>query len=158
MSKFLDSNGVSYLWQQLSLQDYLNNETLVSVINAIDSIKVSKTDLIDLVYSVGAIYISVNSTSPKDLFGGTWEQIKDTFLLSAGDSYTAGSTGGEATYTLTKAQTPFYTTGEEASGYGIMTNSGFKDRVIVERPSKKSTNNINNMPPYLTVYMWKRIS
>ena len=29
--------------------------------------------LIDLIYPVGSIYMSVNSTSPADLFGGTWE-------------------------------------------------------------------------------------
>ena len=35
---------------------------------------------------------------------GTWEQIKDVFLLAAGDTYSAGSTGGEATHTLTVAE------------------------------------------------------
>ena len=43
--------------------------------------------VIDMVYPVGAIYMSVNNTNPGNLFGGTWEQIKDRFLLSAGDTY-----------------------------------------------------------------------
>ena len=47
-------------------------------------------------HPVGSIYLSVNSTSPAELFGGTWERIKDRFLLSAGDSYSAGTTGGSA--------------------------------------------------------------
>ena len=34
--KFLDQNGVEYLWSQLSLEDYPNNETLIAVLNAID--------------------------------------------------------------------------------------------------------------------------
>ncbi|MCH4007544.1 MAG: DUF859 family phage minor structural protein [Eubacterium sp.] len=51
-------------------------------------------ELLDLIYPVGSIYLSVNSASPADLFGGTWERIKDTFLLAAGDTYAAGSTGG----------------------------------------------------------------
>lgn len=55
-------------------------------------------------YPVGSIYISVNSTSPATLFGGTWERIQDVFLLAAGSSYSAGSTGGAATVTLTAAQ------------------------------------------------------
>ena len=50
----------------------------------------------DLVYPVGSIYMSVNATSPATILGGTWERIKDTFLLSAGDTYTAGATGGSA--------------------------------------------------------------
>ena len=60
-----------------------------------------------MVYPVGSIYMSVNNTNPATLFGfGTWEQIKDTFLLSAGDTYTAGATGGEATHTLTVDEMP----------------------------------------------------
>ena len=64
--------------------------------------------VIDMVYPVGAIYMSVNSTNPASLFGGTWEQIKDRFLLSAGDSYSAGSTGGEAEHTLTYGEMPVH--------------------------------------------------
>lgn len=36
------------------------------------------------IYPVGAIYMSVSSTSPASLFGGTWEQIQNRFLLAAG--------------------------------------------------------------------------
>ena len=52
----------------------------------------------DDIYPVGSIYMSVNSTDPGTLFGGTWQQIEDTFLLSAGQTYTAGDTGGKASY------------------------------------------------------------
>ena len=54
------------------------------------------TDLIDTIYPVGSIYMSVSNTSPSILFGGTWEQIKDKFLLSSGDTYNNGATGGSA--------------------------------------------------------------
>lgn len=63
-----------------------------------------KQAIVDMIYPVGSIYISVNSTSPATLFGGTWERIKDRFLLSAGDAYSAGATGGAATVKLTAAQ------------------------------------------------------
>lgn len=36
--------------------------------------------LVDYIYPVGSIYISVNNTSPSTLFGGTWEQIQDDML------------------------------------------------------------------------------
>jgi hypothetical protein len=39
---FLDKNGVRYLWSQLSLEDYPNNEVLMAVINAIDETKADK--------------------------------------------------------------------------------------------------------------------
>lgn len=46
MAKFLDENGLSYLWQKISMEDYPNNETLMAVINAIDETKANKTDII----------------------------------------------------------------------------------------------------------------
>ena len=41
----------------------------------------NKELILDVVYPVGAIYMSVNSTNPSTLFGGTWEQIEGKFLL-----------------------------------------------------------------------------
>lgn len=38
--------------------------------------------------------------------GGTWEQIKDTFILAVGDTYAIGSSGGEASHTLTVNEMP----------------------------------------------------
>lgn len=67
------------------------------------------TALLDTIYPVGSIYMSVNSTSPADFIGGTWEQITNTFLLAAGSSYTAGSTGGSATRTLSTSNMPSHT-------------------------------------------------
>ena len=67
---------------------------------------VSKSDILLSVYPVGSIYKSTNSMSPAELFGGTWERIKDQFLLASGDTYAAGSTGGEATHTLTTNEMP----------------------------------------------------
>ena len=57
---------------------------------------VSITDLFNIVYPVGSIYMSVNNTNPSLLFGGTWEQIEDTFLIASGTNYTSGTTGGSA--------------------------------------------------------------
>jgi hypothetical protein len=44
--KFLDAEGVKYLWSKLSLQDYPNNETLMDVIEAIDETKADKSEII----------------------------------------------------------------------------------------------------------------
>lgn len=60
--------------------------------------------LVDIIYPVGSIYMSVNSVNPSTLFGGTWEQIEDTFLLASGTNYANGSTGGEATHLLTASE------------------------------------------------------
>ena len=60
-------------------------------------------------YPVGSIYLSINSINPGILFGGTWEQIKDSFLLAAGDIHEAGEIGGEETHTLTVEEIPSHT-------------------------------------------------
>ena len=126
-------------------------------------------EIIDLIYPVGSIYLSANSTSPATLFGGTWVQIEDTFLLAAGQTYTAGATGGEAAHTLSLNEMPTHSHGIY-SGYGDIgdpttdsdafryqywggSNRGFHDTFISSTGGGAAH---NNMPPYLAVYVWKR--
>ena len=132
-------------------------------------VKFNGKTLLDVVYPVGAIYMSVSEISPATLFGGTWERIQNRFLLAAGSSYTAGNTGGEATHTLTKNEMPTHSH-EIYSGYGDVVSNvsdayryqtwGSSDRGW--KTGNLGTSNIgggkahNNMPPYLVVYMWKR--
>ena len=154
-----------------------------------DSSKLSGKTLTEIMltlYPVGAIYISAVSTSPASLFGGTWEQLKDRFLLGAGDSYDAGSIGGEATHALTVAEIAkhyhnsyvlydqngygfdsipyeFYLKATKGDGWGTtgptaaeLTN---KNTRRIRNTSETGQNAAhNNMPPYLAVYMWKRVS
>ena len=73
---------------------------------------IKKTTINDLIYPIGSIYMSVNSTSPADLFGGTWDAMPAGRVLLAqgksqwGTTYAAGSTGGEATHLLTPEEMP----------------------------------------------------
>ena len=117
------------------------------------------------IYPVGSVYISTLATSPKTLFGGEWEQIMGKFLLGADDTYAAGSTGGEATHTLTVDEMPAHT---HKFGYitGAVAAGDRYARIDSNRENASSSFNEsagggkahNNMPPYLSVYMWKRIS
>lgn len=59
-------------------------------------------ELLDLIYPVGSIYLSVSTASPADLFGGSWELIPDAFLLGAGSTYALGATGGSADAVVVK--------------------------------------------------------
>ena len=68
--------------------------------------KIKWSVLLDKLYPVGCIYHSASSTSPASFLGGTWERIKDTFILAAGDTYAAGSTGGEAAHVLIAKELP----------------------------------------------------
>lgn len=119
-------------------------------------------------YPVGAIYISVNDTSPASLFGGTWEVINDRFLLAGSAAhYKYGSTGGAATVTLTKDQMPQHqhqfsrvpiTTNELTTGNNYYTERSTTSGKLVNQNTETQGNTKahNNMPPYLSVYMWKR--
>ena len=71
-------------------------------------LKVKGKRLLDLIYPVGSIYMSVNSASPGTLFGGTWARLEDVFLLAAGAKHPAGSTGGEEAHTLTVGEMPIH--------------------------------------------------
>lgn len=127
--------------------------------------------ILDNVYPVGSIYMSVNSTNPKNLFGGTWEQIQGRFLFGMNSSYPAGSTGGEITHKLTAAEMPthaHYMASGNAGGDGTWKpDAGWY--LITDVTDDTTTwwaqigmNNAggseahNNMPPYLSVYIWKR--
>lgn len=116
------------------------------------------------IYKVGAIYISAVSTSPASLFGGTWEMITNRFLLAAGDLYAAGATGGEAAHALTGEEGPkhthlldIYTESGSASGGTLGWGSG-KGGPRFGTTYAGGGQPHNNMPPYLAVYMWKRVA
>lgn len=139
------------------------------IANFEDGVKISGKLLFELVYPVGSIYMSANETSPATLFGGTWEQLKDRFLLGAGNTYSNGATGGEASHTLTVAELPDYTL--PVTLYASRDGVGDWTRLQRGWDEGKTTQNVNgnitvksggsgaahnNMPPYLAVYMWKR--
>lgn len=123
--------------------------------------------ILEAVYPVGSIYMSVNSTSPATLFGGTWKAIQGKFLLGAyGNTYKAGSTGGEATHTLTISEMPNHKHsiwfpndgGEQGAEIGYP-DTGSKNTYYAEASKTSGTGGgaaHNNMPPYLAVYIWKR--
>jgi len=150
----------------------------------IDEILDKASDIIDEYipnpYPIGSIYMTVSSTNPSELFGGTWVQIKDTFLLACGDNYTADSSDkntaqhGEATHQLTQSEMtrhkhsmitkcdPGWNVDGQAkdnmstpmtySWQGSTVNVSYVPHSV----SKGGNQAHNNMPPYLIVYMWKR--
>lgn len=130
-------------------------------------------EILEMVYPVGSVYISASATSPASFMGGTWEQLKDRFLVGAGSTYANGATGGEATHTLTVNEMPSH--GHEiafddsesspigkASGTanGVYPSGGWVSGRAWTLNAKSSGGSQphNNMPPYLAVNMWKRIA
>ena len=125
-------------------------------------------------HPVGSLYWSTQSTDPASLFGGTWTRVKDVFVLAAGDAYTAGATGGEATHTLTEAEMPKHYHDSlrfrepDWAKFGCNLEGSLADTSWtipwVEGKAKDyyvtgytgGSQAHNNMPPYITAYCWKR--
>lgn len=51
-------------------------------------------------HPIGSYYWTDNPTNPSEILGGTWVQIKDKFIMAAGDKYAQGTAGGNAEITL----------------------------------------------------------
>lgn len=132
-------------------------------------------DPLNSLHPVGSIFISAENTSPASIFGGTWESIGGRFLLGANSTYTAGSTGGEATHTLTQNEMPTHKhkgvtlAGNKLTCWSDSGSGGVFDMSSLFNGSGNNNNDFfaetaggdaahNNMPPYLAVYMWKRVA
>ena len=111
-------------------------------------------------YPVGSIYMSWSSTSPASLFGGTWTQLVDRFLVGAGQGYAVGATGGEATHKLTIDEMPNHSHNYSYPGYEAgaewygASGTGKGNTVATTDAGGGAAH--ENRPPYLAVYMWRR--
>lgn len=134
------------------------------------------TGMIDALYKrillaahpVGSIYQSTVATSPATLFGGSWTVIESRFLLAASSAYPAGSTGGEATHTLTIEEMPeHYHSIGNGEIYNALGDYGYNGQMSKDPNSGQGVTygrtNVagsgcahNTMPPYEAVYMWER--
>lgn len=126
----------------------------------------SARKIIDLIYPVGSIYMSTVDITPAAVFGGEWEAIRGKFLLAESDNHAAGSTGGEETHKLTVNEMPSHKHKPSDNG-SFASNGGGQTAGFSSGPYwfiASSTNSVggdqphNNMPPYLAVYVWKRIA
>lgn len=84
----------------------------------IEEALLKKPSIVDIVYPVGSIYMSINDVNPSELFGGSWEKIEGKFLLGTSSSYSLGGTGGSATVTLTTEQMPSHTHTQNSHTHG----------------------------------------
>ena len=125
-----------------------------------------KQAIVDMIYPVGSIYMSTVKITPAAVFGGEWEQIRGKFLLAEGDTHVAGSTGGEENHVLTLNEVPQdHTTLYDYYNRMPIFGTGDKQSVLSrDNPSGGAGpfygggQAHNNMPPYLAVYVWKRIA
>ena len=121
-----------------------NNATnITSILNGLSTVNTSDTNsvyykLMKLIYPVGSLYWSSKSTNPGTLFGGTWVQIKDKFVLACGDTYTSvGATGGASSVTLSVSNMPSHNHSFTPSGTVSSHSHGLNGHTHSFTPSGK---------------------
>ena len=108
------------------------------------------------IYPIGSLFWSSNPTSPASLFGGTWTQIKDMFVLSAGDTYSNGATGGSASYDHMHYIQTRFTNFEHAKTWGLAITKGGDGMAEANSLLPTTSTTVSAMPPYIVKYCWER--
>lgn len=124
-------------------------------------------------HPVGSIYQTISLENPAVTFGGgTWERIENRFIMGASDTYPAGSTGGEAKVAITVEQMPRH----KHDWIGVMNKrkgeidysdyapdisedhlaSSYNSKAGVQYAGEGKPH--NNIPPYYSVYIWRRVA
>lgn len=168
MNKLIDLNLLRQFKTNLDRKiTKLDEEQDKKVEAALEEVNGRVEDLSAKFHPINSVYISFDPTDPGDLFGGTWEQIQGRFLLAACEEYPVDSIGGEPTHKLTNAEAPSHSHPLGYGKYGGI-SSGTTEWLVqasyANSPSKDGASGStggnqphNNMPPYLAVYMWRRV-
>lgn len=125
---------------------------------------------LDYYYPVGSYYETSDADfDPNTAWGGTWVlESGGNFHIAAGNGYPVGTTGGEATHTLTTDEIPAhshtvavaypFTAGGAKPFVPYAANSteygtGYSN---VVKTSGGNGHAHNNIPPYIAVNRWHR--
>ena len=134
----------------------------------IDELKLLQDNWLDKVFPIGSIYKSVDSTSPEELFGGawmSWGQGKVPVGVDSNDNDFSGieKTGGEKIHTLSVNELPSHThmlhlVSNQLGNGGVRWGTTYSQYDgNVDTYSTGNSQPHNNMQPYETLYMWKRV-
>lgn len=128
-------------------------------------------NLLDIIYPVGSIYMSTYATSPASIVGGQWEQVQGRFLLGSSNDYPVLSTGGEEEHKITLNEMPSHShpyTSDKKYTNAYLGGTAYRIAWANKRDDDPTTNATtglrggsephNNMPPYLVVNIWRRVS
>ena len=129
--------------------------------------------ILDIIYPVGSVYLSWNSTDPKNLFGGTWTRLSGGFLYGCVSSVGTGNGTGTATnsHTLTIDQMPTHNHFNWSNTDGFAThcvNHAWGSYVVIPKGSSGEVYNYqkpisqgggkghSHNIPYIAVFAWRR--
>ena len=165
---------------QIKINDNLTEnikDISVSTGGGVFNLSELNTYLLNLLYPIGSMYLSVNSTSPATLFGGTWKQVGAGYYImtaTSGATETGGSlTSGSTTLTASQSGLPSHNHSFAGvnDGAGTTHSQGSYPAKIYQDYTPNWTGSfINNeggwnaseghthsiTPPYFKVYAWYR--
>lgn len=151
-------------------------------------LKINGIDIIDIIYPIGSIYLTINSQNPSEIIGGKWELWGEGKTIVGVDTSQTEfdhveKTGGEKNHLLSIHETPSHTHALEPNGsaysfaWGSNKGNVYVNVNAIGGASPSGTNYLythqgewnqtgasgstqphNNLQPYITCYMWKRIS
>lgn len=178
-SHYLNSTGLSYYntksWESLYngfnlAYAPINHASAMGEYGVANLIEYGHVNL-DMIYPVGAVYLSYESTSPAALFGGSWTQLTNVFLRAANDT----STGGSDTHKLTVNEMPVHAHTQLNNGAVVCVDAtlgsvkdmgieggGYWKSASSYLAAQRATNSNgggqshNNMPAYQDLYAWRR--
>lgn len=110
------------------------------------------------IYPVGAIYMSVSPTSPASLFGGTWTQWGSGRVPIGVDANDSDFNTVEKTNGTKINRIGFITAG---NGYGLAQGGGYGGKTLLNEHQGDGGyiyKEFSILQPYITCYMWKRVS
>ena len=118
--------------------------------------------MLDRIYPVGSLYFSTNSTSPAELYGGTWERYSEgRVLVGASDTdadFAIGKTGGSKEEKILNANVPSWVPSLRiGNGWRVgdrHNNPGWVGIDNDNNPGKP----MNNLQPYIAVWIWHRVN
>lgn len=150
----------------VSLYRVIQDGFMISTVTPIAVVPVN--GVVGLIYPVGSIYLSVNSANPSTYFGGKWEawgagRVPVGVYASDGRFNAAEKYGGEYEHALTVEELPSHrhpydqvmqfnvTAGSTAAQAAVNPFGGYTGYTGSNRAH-------NNLQPYITCYMWKRVA
>ena len=163
-------------------KEYNQNETdlnnaYAKVVGENDYATVS--EITNIIYPVGSIYITTNNQNPGEYLGGEWESFGEgRTIVGAGTGtyennvqkvFEIEQTGGEYNHTLTINEMPshdhenrsIYATTPSAArtqGVAVSGGAGTVNYYFPWDAKTGGSKSHNNIQPYVVTYMWKRIS
>lgn len=149
------------------------------------SISINGKSIFDIIYPVGSIYQTMNSSfNPNTAFGGTWSRIKGRVLVGVDENDSSFKspklTGGEKAHKLTKDEIARHDHEFLSGSHSIRWGSQAGGNVFLSGPPMAAGNTSknelvtkhdvwiktdfnatselahNNLQPYMTCYIWQR--